>query len=114
MGPNREVLCEQVQTSIEKYKLGLDIVGYDVSFGWGPGGPPAPGQPPQLIMAYWIVISIRNPLLGQPPISHIGVMPNFTPTQKEIDDLVMQSLGQIRETKAKVLAVGNGQGAQNG
>jgi hypothetical protein len=111
---NRQKICQQVEAAIDKYKLGLDEVGYEVGFGWGPSGPPQPGMPQQLIMAYWIVISIKSPLLGQPPLNHVLVMPDFQPTQKAMDDLIMQGLGQLRDMKAKVMSVGNGQELKRG
>jgi hypothetical protein len=114
MQDNRERICRQVETAIEKYKLGLDAVTYDVGFSWGPSAPPQPGVPQQLILAYWIVVSTKSPLLKQPPLNHVLVMTDFTPSQAEMNDLVMKGLGQLRDMKAKTLAVSNGEGVKRG
>jgi hypothetical protein len=102
-----------VEDAIGRFKLGLEV-SYDIGFGWGPGGPPSPGAPPQLMLAYWIVVSIKSPLLGQGPISHVSVMQNFMPTQKDIDEVIMQGCISLRDSKAKVMTLGNGQEIKRG
>lgn len=85
-------------SALERFKLGLEVE-YDFTFGWGP----IPDGSNRVVLAYWMFVTTPNPLLGQSPLGALVVMPDLSATQKQIDDAMMSSLGDLRQAKAKVL-----------
>lgn len=105
----RAKMEEMFIDALNRFKLGLDLE-YDFAFGWGP----LPDGSNRIVLAYWMFVSIPNPLLGQPPLGGIIVEPNLFATQKDIDQKVMGTLGEMREAKARVLSTQNGKEHKSG
>lgn len=97
MGAKREELALMMGAAIEKYSLGLEITGYDITFSWGPN--PQTGA---LMPAYWLFMTARSPLLGAQPMLHMAAL-GVGSEQEHVDQVVMNGLSELREQKAKIL-----------
>ena len=60
-------------------------------------------------IGWQILVSLRSPLLGQPPIAALGaVLTPSVPTKPQIREAVTKALAELQTTSAKLLKVGNG------
>lgn len=94
-----------VLASLEKQALGQDY-GFDVGLATlmtGPG---------QVAVLYQVIITQRNPLLGQPPLCNVCQIAAPAPTAEQVDEAVTAGLRSLRDLAAKVLSGGNGHAAQ--
>lgn len=92
----------KIKVAINQYKLSLNKVGYDLSWGWGPN--PQGG----LMACYWLVLATPNPgALGQTLI-HVVALDTKFPTEQDINRAVQGGLTELRTACAKALEV-NGQ-----
>lgn len=101
-------LREMVPELVRQHKLGFPVVYWDVSFSWGPLGNGQMGP------AYWLLLTTPSPLLGQPPLNHLSMIPLVIHTVPELENVVIAAMEVLREAKAKTLTIPNGDGKQNG
>jgi hypothetical protein len=97
---------QKITRAINQYKLTLDRVGYDLSWGWGPN--PNQGG---FMACYWLVLVTPNPgALGQ-TLMHVVALETKFPTDADVNRAVQSGLVELRTACAKALEV-NGQPGQ--
>lgn len=94
-------LREQIETALVKYRMGVDY-GYDVT--WMPATVQTPAGN-QNVVLYCIVLTRRNPLLGQPPLYHLAQIPHPQPTWQMVDQEVKDGCRQLQELHDKLKTV---------
>lgn len=95
-----------VAEALNKYKVGFAVLYWDVQFSFGPVEV-APGQQ-QIIPTYWLTVMTPSPLLGQPPLAHITLIPLLIHEQEGVNNVVIDALDKLRSAKAKALSLTNG------
>lgn len=96
----RDVISGYTEVAIEKYKVGLGDVNYTVDFGFVP-------LPQGVAPAWLIMLSSKSPILGQLPLTQLGMIAHPEPDQKIIEDCVLDNLETIRTTRAQLMNGGN-------
>lgn len=59
-------------------------------------------------MAYMVLITMRSPLLGQPPLMHMAGVPASRLTAEIVRQVVTGALRALRELAAQTLSAANG------
>lgn len=80
---------------------------YGVSAAWVPAMAPTPEGPRQF-PAWHLLITARNPLLGQGPLYHMVPVGIARPTQEQVRAQVTDGLRQLRDLASRTLAGANG------
>lgn len=61
------------------------------------------------IVAQWAVMFVlRNPLLGQPPLTNLSVIPGPSPARKDVTTAVTGAVEELRKLRSQILAQANG------
>jgi hypothetical protein len=97
-----------VISEIKKQGLGEDF-GFAVT--WGP----APVQTPQgvvVVPAWHLLLTCRNPLLGEGELYHMGQLGAPRPKEADVRREVASGVRQLRDLAASKLAGSNGHGKQ--
>jgi hypothetical protein len=89
-----------VAAGIEKQAFGQDF-GYDVALSLSPS---AHG----LLITYTVVVTMPNPLLGQPALGQITLFTSPAPSEERVATAVTDMLAKLRKEASDVLSAGNG------
>lgn len=92
-----------VEDAVNRLAVGWspDTMCFNVSFTWTPL--PEKG----LVPAYNIILTGPSPIIGQ-ALTHLHILEDGRPTQKDIDGIIIACLASLNEQKAKVLSLSNG------
>lgn len=60
-------------------------------------------------MAYMVLITMRSPLLGRPPLMHMAGCPVSRMSAETVKQVVTSGLQALRQLSARTLATANGQ-----
>lgn len=63
---------------------------------------------PQAMVQYVFTITMRSPLLGQPPLLHVAAAQHPRPGRDDVKAVVTQALAGLRQLSAQVMASANG------
>ena len=82
---------------------------YGIAVTWGPqqiSGPQGAG----VVSAWFLLVTARNPLLGQPRLCHIAPLGVPEPDEAAVREQAGAGIRQLRELAAKNLSTMNGHG----
>src|SRR5512139_1005559 len=94
---NRAFLKGLVEKALQGNTFSFSKVSYDINFGF------VPTPTGQIAPAYIVALFVPNPLLGQPALGHVMMLPDPMPSQATMDDMVRNGMTQLREQKAQQL-----------
>ncbi len=92
-----------LRAEIDAQCFGEDF-GFDVA-------PQLAGTPEGMALQYVIIITMRSPLLGQPPLMHVAGAPVSRLTAEIVKQIVTSAMRGLRDLSAQTISAANGRSA---